>query len=129
MSDLPPPSPLLAIEREHHGIALVVRVKGEIDLSTAPEVERHVQDALDSLVPPAPLVLDLSEVAFLGSCGLALLASSTERAAARGTPLRVVARQRAISRPVEAVGLDDTLVLHPSLEAALRADEEAPGGR
>ncbi|MEU6643916.1 STAS domain-containing protein [Saccharomonospora sp. NPDC046836] len=119
MPELPPFSPLLDITDEPHGQSLVVRVQGEIDLSTGPLLERHLLDVLGSVDPPHPLVVDLSGVLFLGSCGLALLVETHEAASERGTPLRIVAAQRAIRRPVEAVGLNTTLQLHPTLEAAL----------
>ncbi|WP_199430133.1 STAS domain-containing protein [Qaidamihabitans albus] len=119
MSELPPPSPLLDVSQERRANALIIRIKGEIDLSTAPELERHIDEALDELTTPDPLVLDLSDVAFIGSSGLALLLNSKEGADARGLRLCIVAAQRAIKRPVEAVGLRQELPLYPTLDAAL----------
>ncbi|ASR34972.1 anti-anti-sigma factor [Prauserella marina] len=119
MPELPPHSPLLDISDERRGDSLIVRVHGEIDLSTGPPLEQHLRGALESLRSPNPLVVDLSGVDFLGSSGLALLLHTHEAAQRRGTPLRIVAAQRAIRRPVEAVGLRTTLSLHPTVESAL----------
>ncbi|PXY27313.1 STAS domain-containing protein [Prauserella muralis] len=119
MPELPPQSPLLDVTDERQGQSLIVRVTGDIDLATAPRLERYLTEALEAVPPPHPLVVDLTGVGFLGSCGLALLLRAHDAAAERGTPLRIVAVQRAIRRPVDAVGLRATLVLHPTVESAL----------
>ncbi|OQO89379.1 anti-anti-sigma factor [Saccharomonospora piscinae] len=119
MSELAIPTSLLGLTIERHGAGAVVTVSGEIDLSTRREFEVHLDKALDAVSPPETLVVDLSEVTFLGSAGLALLLNTQKTAARRGTPLRVVATQRAVRRPVEAVGLSDALPLHGTVESAL----------
>ncbi|WP_083940240.1 STAS domain-containing protein [Saccharomonospora saliphila] len=119
MSERVIPTSLLGLTTERHGPSLVVTVRGEIDLSTRQQLERHLEEALHTVSPPHPLVVDLSEVSFLGSSGLALLLNTQKVAARRGTPLRVVATQRVVRRPVEAVGLSDALPLHGTVPAAL----------
>ncbi|RBM13839.1 anti-anti-sigma factor [Prauserella sp. PE36] len=119
MPELPAPSPLLHVADEHHGTTLVVRVKGEVDLCTGPELEQHLQHAFADVRPPEPLVVDLSGVAFIGSCGLTLLLRLHDTAESKGSSLHIVAGQRAVTRPIEVVGLNDTLRLYSTVEDAL----------
>ncbi|PXY24607.1 hypothetical protein BA062_30040 [Prauserella flavalba] len=110
---------MLHVADEHHGSTVVVRVEGEVDLSTGPRLEQHLQHAVAGIRPPEPLVVDLSGVAFIGSCGLALLLRLHEAAENKGSSLHIVAGQRAVTRPVEVVGLTDTLRLYATVEDAL----------
>ncbi len=119
MSELAIPTSLVGLTTERHGPSLVVTVDGEVDLSTCDVLEKQLEEALHEVSPPHPLVIDLSAVTFLGSSGLAVLLNAQKVGARRGTPLRLVATQRAVCRPVEAVGLSDALPLHGTVVAAL----------
>nr|WP_157608769.1 anti-sigma factor antagonist [Saccharomonospora glauca] len=119
MSELAVPTSLLGLTTECHEAGVVVTVSGEIDLSTRGELAEHLAGALDAVSPPQSLVVDLGEVSFLGSAGLALLLDTQDAAVRKGVPLRVVATQRAVRRPIEAVGLAEALPLYPTVESAL----------
>ncbi|EHR60224.1 anti-anti-sigma factor [Saccharomonospora cyanea NA-134] len=119
MSELAVPTSLLGLTTECHGAGVVVTVSGEIDLGTRDELAEHLDEALGAVSPPQSLVVDLNEVTFLGSAGLALLLDTQDAAARKGVPLRVVATQRVVRRPIEAVGLAEALPLHPTVESAL----------
>jgi anti-sigma B factor antagonist len=64
------------------------------------------------------LVLDLSEITFLDSAGLAVLVDRKQRCAGLGVRFTVVAGQRAVTRVVEVAGLADHLGLVPTLAGA-----------
>jgi anti-anti-sigma factor len=98
----------------------IVRIAGDVDVSTVDAVERRLLGAVSAGVPPAPVVVDFSAVTFMGSCGLGLLRSIHEIAQSQGTPLRIVAPQRAVRRPVRLLGFDRTLRLYYSMEDAAR---------
>jgi anti-sigma B factor antagonist len=86
-----------------HGTdATVVHVVGEIDTLTAPVLRAQ----LDEHIPTVPLlVLDLSDVTFLGSAGLAVLVAAKDAADARDHTLRLVCGSRIVIRALEATGL------------------------
>jgi anti-sigma B factor antagonist len=86
-----------------HGTdATVVHVVGEIDTLTAPVLRAQ----LDEHIPTVPLlVLDLSDVTFLGSAGLAVLVAAKDAADTRGHTLRLVCGSRIVIRALEATGL------------------------
>lgn len=68
--------------------ALVLGVHGELDLVTAPELEKAVTTALaDS---PARLVLDLTPTTFLDSSGARQVARAARQAGREGSDVQVV---------------------------------------
>jgi anti-sigma B factor antagonist len=86
----------------HGQDATVVHVVGEIDTLTAPVLRAQ----LDEHLPVVPLlVLDLSDVTFLGSAGLAVLVAAKDDADRRGHRLRLVCGSRIVTRALEATGL------------------------
>ncbi|GAA3876391.1 hypothetical protein GCM10022243_46630 [Saccharothrix violaceirubra] len=98
---------------------VVVGASGEIDMLTAPELRAAVLEHLDA---NDVLVLDLSEVSFLGSAGLAVLVEASQQGNRRGAGFRVVAVRRAVTRPLVATGLGEVFSVFASVEEALAAD-------
>lgn len=102
-----------------HGTnALVVHVVGEIDTLTAPVLRAQ----LDEHLPVSPLlVLDLSQVTFLGSAGLAVLVAAKDEADRRGHRLRLVPGSRIVTRALEATGLLTLFDVADGVTEALRS--------
>jgi anti-anti-sigma factor len=111
------PDPLTTSVAHRDGIA-VVSIGGEIDLSTAPVFEAGIAEALEE-DPPA-LVIELSEVIFMASVGLRILAATQEKVG-ESIQLAVVADNMAASRPMQLTGLDKLISLYPTLDEALTA--------
>lgn len=114
--------PITTSLAHHEGIA-VVSVGGEIDLSTAPAFEAAIAGALDD--DPSVLVIDLSEVSFMASVGLRILAATYEKVS-KSVHVAVVAGNAATNRPMQLTGLDKVLSLYPTLDAAVTAIGAAP---
>lgn len=112
---------LLRVQREMHRSAVIVRVTGEIDLSSHLALRAELFDACDAAQPPARVVLDLTGVEFLASVGLTELLVCHELAKSRGTPLRVVASGHRVLRPIEVSGVGQLLDIYPDVDEALRA--------
>ncbi|WP_459164118.1 STAS domain-containing protein [Bounagaea algeriensis] len=87
--------------------APVLAVAGEVDAVTTPRLAELLWARLQSTMPA--LVLDLSEVSFLGLDGITLLAAVERYARYRGTAVHLVTRTRAVDRALQAGGLTDTL--------------------
>lgn len=105
------------IDADLVGTVAVLRVRGEIDIVTAPQL----QDAAERVLVSAPtrLVLDLTGVGFLASAGLAVLVTCRRRCG-DGIEFRVVADSAAVLRPLELTGLDTEFTVVRSLDAALQ---------
>jgi anti-anti-sigma factor len=95
--------------------AIVLAVAGEIDMTTAPALERAVRLSLAK--HPATLIIDLTGAQFFSSAGIAVLVLAHRESAA--TALRVVAADRVVLRPLELTGLADDLAIRSTVEAAL----------
>ncbi|MEU4523539.1 STAS domain-containing protein [Amycolatopsis sp. NPDC024027] len=104
------------IARTEQGEAVVVEVAGDVDTTTAPALVQAADEALAE--QPPVLVVDLSRVEFLASPGLTALLT-IHRNAGTGTAVRIVASGRATLRPIQLTGLEESLSLFPTREAAL----------
>ena len=101
--------------------ALVVTVGGEIDAYTVERLCAAVAAGFDQLREGEILVLDLTEVTFLGSRGLQSLLDVTQAARQRREPLRIVVdHTHPVIRPLEITGLDEALALFTTLDEALQ---------
>lgn len=87
-------------------------------MTSAPMLEKHALELLDTDI--TGLVVDLAEVDFLASMGIALLVELSKRSADR-VAFAVVAHGSATARPLEMLGLGDVLAIHPRLDDALAA--------
>jgi anti-sigma B factor antagonist len=85
-----------------HGEARMITVMGEIDTLTAPTLRARIDEHLSEV---GLLVLDLSEVSFLGSAGLAVLVAARDEADRLGHRFRLVPGSRIVVRALEATGL------------------------
>lgn len=97
----------------------VLRIEGEIDMSNSDELRRRFVEAVDG--GARTVVLDLSEVTFFASSGIAALAHAREYGKQSGDrPVHVVA-SRSVRRSLEATAMDRILPLHATLDEALAA--------
>lgn len=99
--------------------AVLVHVAGELDSVTAGELSACLTAAVDSVVSPAPVVVDLTEVTFLGACGIAMLLDHQDLCLRRGSALVVVARTPSVLRPLQVLELTGVLGVRPTVEDAL----------
>ncbi|MHA6629606.1 STAS domain-containing protein [Pseudonocardia sichuanensis] len=86
----------------HGDDARVMHVVGEIDTLTAPVLRSRLDEQVSTV---RLLVLDLSDVTFLGSAGLAVLVAAKDDADRRRHTLRLVPGSRIVTRALEATGL------------------------
>jgi anti-sigma B factor antagonist len=135
MSDSSDPADVMTLTTTRVGSAAVVTVTGELDLLTARELMKTVDETL-KWPDLTGVVVDLTAVSFLGSSGLGTLAElATRTTAPAGSggyrsqppapvpPLRLVAPpdNSAVLRPWETMNLQQILPLHPDLDSALQS--------
>jgi anti-anti-sigma factor len=129
------PADVMTLTATRIGSAAVVTVSGELDLQTARKLMKTVDETLQ-WPDLTGVVVDLTEVSFLGSSGLGTLAElATRTTAPAGSggyrsqppepipPLRLVAPpgNSAVLRPWETMNLQQILPLHPDLDSALKS--------
>jgi anti-anti-sigma factor len=104
----------LRIEQVVEGNLVLVRVVGEVDNTTADTLSATLVDAEATVAPPAPVVVDLTGVSFLGAAGLSVLVDHHERCAAVGRALLIVPGSKAVRRAMAVTGLHTRLTLIPA---------------
>ena len=110
---------------ESVGAAVVVHVAGELDRVTADDLSGCLSSAVNAVSPPAPVVVDLSGVHFLGACGIGLLLDHQDECLRRGCALVVVASTSAVLRPLQVLELTGVLGVRGSVGEALAVVEPA----
>ena len=98
--------------------ALVVQLRGEIDLSNADDIRAEITTHLRR--DATRVVIDLSETTYLDSSGVRLLFDLSQKLQARRQQLTLVVTDQALVRRVILLTkLDEAVPLHPTVESAL----------
>jgi len=97
----------------------VVAVRGELDLSTAPELEGPLQAAVSS---GDRLLLDLSECEFIDSTGIAMIVRAWQQLNAddgEQAKLAICSGNEQVRRVLEITGLELSIPVQANREQAL----------
>ncbi|MGH8774116.1 MAG: STAS domain-containing protein [Jiangellaceae bacterium] len=108
------------------GVCVIVRVAGELGVSTAPVLRDQLLGQL--ALGQRRLVVDLHRIDFIDSTGLSAVLAAHQEAATGGGSVRLVGR-RSVRRIVEACGLNRVLPVHDDVSEALEATMEDAGRR
>lgn len=111
-----------AFDVEVAGEVAVVRASGELDLSTAPVLERAIGGPLDD---PAirSITLDLRSLRFIDSTGLRIVLMTDGKLRADGRRLQLIKGPPAVHRVFELALLDERL----DFVDGARAPSDGPG--
>ena len=103
--------------RREQGYAIVA-VAGEVDIAT---VTRLRESLFELAASGRTLVVDLDQVSFIDSAGLAALVGAARRAAAHGASLQVVCARPRTRQLFRLTGLDGPVPLARTLDGALES--------
>jgi anti-anti-sigma factor len=120
---------LLVLGRDVRPEAVVVHAKGEVDSSTVGEFTAHLDAALHEAANQASrlLIIDLQALTYFGSAGLNAVLDCHRQGLKAGTPVRLVADNGLVVRPIEVTNLDSVLKLYPTLGEALEGRDPKKG--
>jgi anti-sigma B factor antagonist len=116
----------LAVERSRVDGYELLAVEGELDIATAPRMIAALNESFARL--DLPLIVDLSNVDFMDSTGLALMMNAYRRVKRRGQGFAIVCPGGPISRVFEIADMVDSLHVFPDLASAEKAAAKRPGG-
>jgi anti-sigma B factor antagonist len=102
------------------GHVRVVGVKGDVDLSTSERLGTVLQRLAGE--PGGPIVVDLTECAFIDSSGLAAIL----HAAGRRDGFSIAGGDGPPAEVIKMTSIDQTLPVHATLEEALAAADGRP---
>ena len=117
---------------DSHGDVLVVAVRGEHDIYTAPTLRDRLEEALgtaDGATAPTGVIVDLSDATFLDSSILGALLEARRQALERGIGYVVSLGDEpepGVQRILEITGLVPVFPVVKSREEALEAARSAP---
>jgi len=104
------------LKTEDGGETLVFKLRGSLDLATAPTVRAALAEATEK--GGHHLIVDLTQLEFLDSTGLGVLIGAHRRAAERGGTFKLVVTEGPISRLLNITGLIAVFAVYHSLEDA-----------
>ncbi|MEV4316741.1 STAS domain-containing protein [Actinocrispum sp. NPDC049592] len=107
----------LDCQLEQRAHAIVVSVTGAVDLTTQGIFADAVADALRERA--TVVIIDLAEVTFMSSPGLAVLVDAHENAMRAHKVVHVAIGTGVVKRSIEVTGLGEILSLVPDVQTAL----------
>jgi anti-sigma B factor antagonist len=97
----------------------VLKLKGEIDLHVSPTVTASLNEMIEK--KPERLVVDLSQVSYMDSAGLAVLIEAMQKVEAYGGKFMLAGLQETVRSIFEISRLDQVFQIFPEADAALTA--------
>lgn len=103
-----------------HGVR-TISVRGELDLSTAPDLEGPLEQTLES--EEGSVLIDLSQCEFIDSTGIALIVRAWQRldGGEDGRNLVLCSQNDQVRRVLEITGLELSIPVHPTRDDAISA--------
>lgn len=114
------PAPFAVSAEELEGGIRAFAVQGELDMNTAPELERELDEAV--LEESPSVLLDLSECEFIDSTGIALIVRAWQRLEGNGSDrgrLALCCFKPQVERLLKITGVASSISMHEEREAAL----------
>jgi anti-sigma B factor antagonist len=100
------PTPVADFQVDTSGETAVLRISGEVDISTAPQLRERLRQ-LDS----RSVVVDLSAMTFIDSTGLGVLVGAFKRLREGGGDLVLRAPTRSTRKVLELTGLSQVVTV------------------
>lgn len=97
----------MTINKTKKGNALTIAIEGRVDTVTAPELEKSVNESIDSV---ESIVLDFAKVEYISSAGLRVLLSTHKSMMKKGG-MKIVNAGEDIMEIFEVTGFSDILTI------------------
>ena len=105
------------VQREDHGEAVLLIVEGQVDMHTSPDLRKHFIQGIKGR--RSPIVVDLSEVSFIDSSGLATLIEALRSISGYGGKLRLVGLNPAVENVFRLSHLSSIFEIYDTRAEAL----------
>jgi anti-sigma B factor antagonist len=107
------------VETRDGNHAVVIEVKGELDLASSPALEQELERGAASKAEV--VIVDLRALEFMDSTGLSVLVRAHQRATEKGQRFGVVKGPQQVQRLLSLTGVADRLTLADSADELLSA--------
>ena len=98
----------------------IVPLQGEIDLNVSPQLATKFTEMVQTR--PPRVVVDLTDVTYIDSSGLAVLINGMQQVKEYGGKFALVGVQQDVRLILETARLDQLFATYPHIDAALAAD-------
>jgi anti-sigma B factor antagonist len=113
------PAPFETSSAEVDGVR-VIAVRGELDLSTAPDLEGPLDEAVNG--GGGSVLIDLAECEFIDSTGIALIVRGWQKLEGNGSGhLAICSPNDQVKRVLDVSGLDQSIPVHASRDEGVAA--------
>jgi anti-sigma B factor antagonist len=109
----------IEVKQEQHGETLVLTPMGEIDLSRAPALRTHLSQAIAG--KPPRLIIDLREVPYMDSSGVATFVEAMQLARRNDSKLVLCGLQERVRSIFEIARLDMVFTIVGDCNEAMNA--------
>lgn len=106
----------MAYQVRSQGETAIVALSGEVDLDSSPKVRSVL---LDSVRDKRCVLVEMSDVSYIDSSGIASLVEAYQSARRDSTPFALVAVSDAAMRVLELARLDQVFAIHASVSDAM----------
>ncbi len=106
-----------SIDKSSAGDSYVIRVDGELDMYTAPQLKSALQEAIDQ--GQKQLVIDLTRVGFLDSTSLGVLVGGLRRVRSEEGEMSLVVDHPQLDKMFRITGFDGVFRIHRTVDEAL----------
>ncbi len=107
------PLPRLSVTTSDHNGATLVHVDGEIDLLTAPQLERELTEATDKA---NDLIVDLRDVEFMDSTGVGVLVRTSRKFTSESS-MHLICGPGPVRRVIDVSGLSSFINVVEDLDS------------
>lgn len=108
----------MEVSRHEKDGAQIVKLRGEVDLQTSPQVRDAV---LGSLGKKGPVVVDMGDIEYIDSSGVACLVEGYQKARQQGTAFSLARVSPAAMRVLKLARLDKVFTIFLEVDDALKA--------
>jgi len=107
----------LGLREDRAGSYVVVEVRGEVDMQTAPELRERLAGLVDG--GQREVIVDLERLSFIDSTGLGALVAGRNHAHGADSTLKVVCAAGRVLRLFHITGLHEVFDIYPTLPEAV----------
>ena len=98
---------------------VVIKIYGDIDALTAPEITEHIKKHIEK--SNFNLIADLSEVQYTSSAGLRTLLSAVKETRNNNGDMRLAGVQSDVQKVLTLTGFNNILKIFPDVDSALNS--------
>ena len=97
----------MTINKTANGTALTIALEGRLDTTTAPELEKELNDSLDGV---NSLVFDFEKLSYISSAGLRVMLSA-QKIMAKRDGMKIIHVNEIVQEVFDVTGFSDILTI------------------